>query len=1081
LIPVHSHSEFSALDGFSTTSQIADRLVEAQLPGAFITDHGVICGWRSFAKEMAKRDLFVGFGVEAYQAKTSRMVTPGGGKRDQAHLILLAKNAKGMENLMMLNYHANVSGGYYVPRVDWELLEEYHEGVIATSACVGGLVAKGIVNQDLSDLYRFLDIFKDDFFLEIHTYTKDKDMTGIGDDKTLIVTQAEINYEMVSVAREMGIPMVYANDAHYACKSNYQYHEVLLAAQTNRTLDDPDRMSHPEACMYIMAEENVREALRYLSETVVDECIANSDLIADRCRDTQLAEPGSHLPVFIPKEITDESNNAILIRLVKEGCKRRYGAITPEISDRAVYELRTIIDAGLGDYFLITEDFTSWADGVGILRGPGRGSAAGSIIAYVLGITHVDPLKYGLYFERFYNVGRAKGLPDIDIDFVNRRREELDKYLKDRWGEHNVIPIGTHIRMKPLQALTKMAKVFRVPFNDVEEIKGIVKSVPDVNIISADQLHWYLRDGIKVAVLETEDAEGNIVPREQAELLAPWMEKHKDYFEAVFELTGRLFSYGIHASAIVISDVDVRSILPVTLKTDEQGTGKKVLATQIEMKEVEALGFPKFDRLGLKTLDVLDEVATAIGEDVNWWWAIDYDALDESFWKQIERGNTLGVFQVEDGMAKSIGKRLKPRNILDLSAIVALNRPGPLRSVNKETGLTAVETFLRCRQGEMEPEFPHPILEEVLESTYGVFLYQEQVINFFGLIGYDLVMADTIRDFLGKKKAAQMAAEHPRYMEYATQHMDEEDAQRVWDLIIDFSFYSFNKAHSVGYGLITAATMYAKHYHQIPMFMASIHNAKDRDEAGQFVMEARRMGIEVHHPDINKSHEKMAEVDGAIYFGLTDVKSVATRWLWVKKNRPFSSYEHFMAVRDEQQKEWSDAKSGKSASQQIPTNAIDALRRAGAFEKISPRDDVSLAQRAEDEEELLGVALTSIIPEVLASQPEEFEGLDSYECIEDVVYLGETIRLPGQVYEVRTTRTKKGKSPGQEMGFVKIEWPGGHTEFTVFPDKWMACRDWLFENRNVGIFKLIMKMRGPIFESGKKYTPFGTATEGDQQ
>lgn len=1028
---------------------------------------------------MAKQDLFAGFGVEAYQARVNRKVTPGGQKRDQAHLILLAKNKTGIDNLMMLNYYANTEGGYYVPRVDWELLEQYHEGIIATSACVAGLVARGVVNEDDTALNKFQHIFGDDFFVEIHTYTKDKDMTGIGDDPDIIVNQMEMNNELVSICRERGIPMVYANDAHYACQGDYPFHEVLLASQFNKSLKDPTRMSHPKPCLYIMGEDVVRETLSYLPDSVVDEAIANSDLIASLCKETQLVEPGRHLPVFVPKEITDETNAAILIRLTKAGLEDRYGTPIPkDAEERALYELRTIIGAGLADYFLITHDFCAHADAAGILRGPGRGSAAGSILAYALGITHVDPLKYGLYFERFYNIGREKGLPDIDIDFVNERRNEIDTYLRKRWGEHNVLPIGTHIRMKPLQAITKMAKVFDIPFNDVEEIKGIVKSVPDINIISADQIGWFVGPGIKVAVLE-EEKDGQTIEREQYELLRPFMKRYPNFFDAVYELTGKLFTYGIHASAIIISDVDIRKYIPVTLRTEESG-GKKMLASQIEMKELDKLGFPKFDRLGLKTLDVLDEVAAAIGEDRNFWWHIDWESLPEDFWKQIERGNTLGLFQVEDGMAKSIGKRMKPRSIEDLAAIVALNRPGPLRQIIPETGQTAVETFLRCRSGEQEVQYPHEFLEDILAPTQGIFLFQEQVINYFSKIGYDPVMADEIRNILGKKLAVKMQEEHPRYMEYATRHIDEASAQKIWEAIETFSLYSFNKAHSVSYAFILAATMYAKFYHTILMFMSCIHKAKDRDERGQFVMEARRMGIEVHHPDINRSEISMASIDGEIYFGLSDVKNVGQAAKWVIKNRPYADFDDFMQKHEAQQDAWEaqEERKGKSARQQITSRAIDCLWKAGAF---GERDDATASEIADDEEELLGVALTTDIPDVLAEYGDKFEGLDEYGVLEDMLYLDEVVRIPGQIYEVRKIKTKKGKTPGAEMAFVKIEWFNGYGEFTVFPERWNACKDWLLSPRAVGIFTLEVNRRGPIFVNGKRFTPSGRTTAGVAQ
>ena len=435
ICPVHNHSEYSALDGFSTVVEIANRIEQIGAPGAFLTDHGVIAGWRPFGKEMRRKGLIPGFGIEAYQAAVHREARPESKKksRDQHHLVLLAKNDKGVENVMRLSDEANRTGFYFVPRVDWDLLEKYSEGVMATSACLSGLIAKGINNDDKSDLYRYLDIFGDDFLIELHTY----------DDPY----QREINKELVAIASEHGVPMVYANDAHYSCVEDYEHHEIMLCMQTGAKITDEKRMSHPP-CLYIMDEAQVRESLSYLPEAAVDQAIANSSEVLERCRDAELPEPRMHLPVFVPREATlDKSNDHTIIRMVEEGLEARYPEVTDEIEKRAEYELETIISAGLADYFLITADFCQWADDSGIQRGPGRGSVGGSIIAYVLGITDVDPIKYNLYFERFYNAGRDEGLPDIDIDFEPERRTEIDDYLRSRYGSNQVIPVGNHIRM----------------------------------------------------------------------------------------------------------------------------------------------------------------------------------------------------------------------------------------------------------------------------------------------------------------------------------------------------------------------------------------------------------------------------------------------------------------------------------------------------------------------------------------------------------------------------------------------------------------------------------------------------------
>jgi DNA polymerase-3 subunit alpha len=365
-----------------------------------------------------------------------------------------------------------------------------------------------------------------------------------------------------------------------------------------------------------MDQDTVIRSLDYLPDAAIEEAIVNSHSVLEMCRDARLPEPRMHLPVYVPREATlDKSNDHTIIRMVEEGLEARYPEITDEIEKRAEYELETIISAGLADYFLITADFCKWADDSGIQRGPGRGSVGGSIVAYVLGITDVDPIKYNLYFERFYNAGRDEGLPDIDIDFEPERRTEIDDYLRSRYGSNQVISVGNHIRMKPKMTIDRVSKALGIPYGDAEAIKKIIDAIPDINIMSADQIGWEPSPDVKIAVLEDPEA---------AEKLQPYIDRYPELFEHAKAIGGRLVTYGVHASAIIISDVDVRGVLPTMLRTSDDGSkGKKVLATQVEMREVEACGFPKFDRLGLRNLSTLKSVINLTGgdwsyKDIDW-------------------------------------------------------------------------------------------------------------------------------------------------------------------------------------------------------------------------------------------------------------------------------------------------------------------------------------------------------------------------------------------------------------------------------------------------------------------------------
>ena len=1038
-VPIHNHSEYSALDGFSTVSEIANRVEAIGSPGAFITDHGVIAGWRPFSKAMESRGLIPGFGIEAYQAATHREARPESKKksRDQHHLVLLAKNSAGVENIMRINDEANRTGFYFVPRVDWEILQKYREGVVVTSACLSGLVAKGINNDDKSDLYKYLDIFGSDFYIELHTY----------DDPY----QREINKELVNIANEHGIPLVYANDAHYSCASDYPHHEVMLCMQTGAKITDSNRMSHPQ-CLYIMDQSEVVKSFDYLSSSSIEEAIINSHAILEMCRNARLPEPRMHLPVYVPREATlDKSNDHTIIRLVEEGLEARYSDITAEIEQRAEYELETIISAGLADYFLITADFCKWADDNGIQRGPGRGSVGGSLVAYVLGITDVDPIKYNLYFERFYNAGRDEGLPDIDIDFEPERRSEIDDYLRFRYGSNNVIPIGNHIRMKPKMTIDRVSKALGVPYGDAEAIKKIIDIIPDINIISADQIGWEPSPDVKIAVLEDPEA---------AEKLQPYIDRYPELFEHAKAIGGRLVTYGVHASAIIISDVDVRGVLPTMLRTSDDGSkGKKVLATQVEMREVEACGFPKFDRLGLRNLSTLKSVINLTGGD----WSykdIDWEQLPEDFWQLIESGLTLGLFQVEDGMAKKIGKDLKPRSIEDLAAIVALNRPGPLRS-------GVVERFIARRRGDQVVSYQHPILESILSETYGDFLYQEQVIAYFREIGYDMKEADGIRKMLGKKLVVEMENEYPRYLERASDFMPEDTAKYIWDLIVDFSKYSFNKSHAVAYAIILARTMYAKWKYPVEFIMSSIQT--NSADVGMYIREASRMGIKINTPEINNSDVEISQKDGEIWFGLKNIKWIGEEAArWVVDNRPFANCEHFRTKHAELQKEWEKNKKGKSPRQLLRSSQIDTLIEAGAFDRTDPRE-YDLMEEAERQKELFGFAIIDPNSDTINKNREMFDALPSYDELDSM--FDSIVKIPGVITEVKEIRTKTGA----DMGRVKVEWDGKETEFAVFgasqwnnENKWAEYKTWLLKPMTLGVFTVKTGERGLILQNGEK-------------
>lgn len=1056
MIPIHNHSDFSALDGLSTCEEIADRIEQLGLCGCALTDHGLVCGHNSFAKAMHAKGLKPIYGLEAYQAKESRKTKPepiqyvaADGKtktktpRDAAHLILIAQNATGLRNLNILSDEANRTGFYHSPRLDWELLEKYNEGLIATSACLSGLISRDIErgNDGISgSLGRYLDIFRDRFYIELHSYAAEK--------------QRRTNFHLWELAQDQGIPVVYANDAHYCnipstpiwladgsfstigevkpgdkvmgweaykgdgfarklqvstventvrrlsplvkvtlesgreiictpehkwltpscgaegkeyyCKArvgrslihvvdqpeelssdlkgiarwlggifdgegnmheqaivlsqsishnpdicnaieqalddlklnyrrdtssktevhrwyltgrqtlvnflawckpvknqkiinilysslkkskdkvvsiedacfgevvsmttstgnyvawgyaskncseeDYFTHEMILNMQMksdyksakNLTVDgdiDEDYSHDGEAnhyhpkSLYIMGEDEVREALSYLPKRAVDEAIANSDLIAEQC-DVTLPDTRMHMPVF---RVPEQRDNKLALReLAEAGIKKRYPEATEEVTERFEREFQALTDvdlgdgATLGDYFLINWDWiANFCKPNGILTGPGRGSAGGSILAYSLGITHIDPIKYNLQFERFWNPGRATGFPDIDTDVEQGRRAEVKEYLIDKYGADKVLSIGTHIKHKPKSAIEAAAKAYfgreRMKADNLYDIVNKVKEIIESTVDAGKQPDWpelWETVGHKLQPFKDLSDEWEIV------------------FNTAERITGRISTYGIHASAVVVSDVTLPEILPSRSAKPATGNTERQLVTQVDMHEVEALGFLKLDLLGLRNLDTLAMTARLAGmEDFDWWNDIDYDKLDYSL---LDSGHTLGLFQVENGQAaKRIAKGISACCLGDLAAIIALNRPGPLRS-------GAVERLLDRKAGNSSVVYPHPILEDVLQHTYGEMIYQEDVLTFFRKIGYDWSEADTIRWMMGKKKRDEMAAEYPRYLERAKEFMSEDDAHSIWELMADFSKYGFNIPHAMCYGKILAATIYAK-------------------------------------------------------------------------------------------------------------------------------------------------------------------------------------------------------------------------------------------------------------------------------
>jgi len=1047
--PIHNHTEYSALDGLATAREIAIRCKDIGCNCCGITDHGTVSGHLEFAKTMAEFDIKPVFGCELYHGVKTEF---GKHERDQSHFIAGAMTDEGLRNLWRLVDDASTNYRF-VGRVNWDMLKHRSEGLFATSACIQGLIAQGIMHSDpYEPLNKYLDIFGDNFYIEIHTYPGDEHMA--------------LNTILVSLAQERGIPLIYATDAHFASPDQYELHDAFVAMQTGESVYMPTedrKMWHPKS-LYIQDEAQIRASLSYLPESAVDEALRNSQELADKCN-AQLPEVKRHLPTFIPKDCpwTQDKGSAaeLFFDLVEEGLERRYGVDAPtEVWERASREMEVFIDAGLEHYFLQAWDFCEFCNKNNIKRGPGRGSAAGAIVSYALGITDIDPLKYGLIFERFYNPGREDGYPDIDNDFPVADRKRVGQYLMDRWGGENVRTIGTITRLKPKAALDRTYKACNISYEEKEDLKKIVDKVPDIDILGSDSIGWSedVDPGKTVYVM---DHVGD-------EVLA-WADndRRRYWLDIVETITSRISGYGVHPSGVVVSDVALNDELPCMWNAKQE-----VQVTCFPMTDVDKRMFVKQDLLGLRNLDTLQEWENESGNVIDW---SNLDDGPEEMWEMLDQGLTLGVFQIENGYARQLCKGFKPRSIEDLGIIVSLNRPGPIRS-------GAPDSFIRRRNGEEEVAYDHPILEDILEPTYGWFLYQEQVIAFFNKLGYSLSESDAVRKILGKKKPEQMLALYNGEGEWKDRGfvkvalesgVDQIALDIIWNKLEDFAKYSFNKSHAIAYAVIAFRTLYAKYTAPAEFLMACIRT--NSDAAGNYVAEGRRMGINVMSPDILKSEATIAVIDDQILFGFSDVNGVgagaANKIVELRQKYDISSPEKLSEAISHEQDLWEWAKQEakkkgepfktRSPKQTIMSNRLPTLYDAGAWDNYEDRD-ILLSEKQRLERQLLGVILTDESHEILQAHQEIIDECDSYADLE-YSQEDESVTIPGTITSVVEKLTKKDSKP---MGIITIEYQGDAVEFVIFPNDWSRYK-FMRKEMTVGVFNLTKTARGVKFNNAE--------------
>jgi len=827
-VHLHCHSEYSLLDGAIRIKDLCSRAKDLGMPAVALTDHGNMHGALVFRQKAIDTGIKPIIGCEVYVAPGARGDKSANSSRGAAyHLVLLAQNRQGYQNLIKLVTAGYLEGFHYKPRVDKEILGLYSEGLIALSACLGGEVNRTLLTKGLDSgiavAREYAEIFPDRFYLELQE-------NGIPD-------QTRANEMMLQVAKETGLPLVATNDCHYLTKEDAEAHDILLCIGTQRTVLDKDRMRMGTTDLYFKTMEEMEAAFAHCPEA-----LSNTVKIAEMCN-VELELGKSHFPVYdLPDGVSIDDE---FERMAREGLEKRFATIAYQVDqtayrERLEYEIGVIKEMGFPAYFLIVQDFINWAKRNRIPVGPGRGSAAGSLVAWSLKITNIDPIPYDLLFERFLNIERVS-MPDIDVDFCERRRLEVVRYVAEKYGQDRVAQITTFGTMKAKAAVRDVGRALGMSFADTDRI---AKLIPEEMKMTLDK------------ALEKEP-----------ELMAmsignPQIEKLIDVSK---RLEGLARHASTHAAGIVISDRPMIDYLPL-YKGKEGET-----VTQYDMKLVEKVGLIKFDFLGLRTMTVVEDALDVIRRTGKTPPDLDNLTLDDPATYEIFcSGDTDGIFQVESSGMRKYLRMLKPTCFEDIIAMLALYRPGPL-------GSGMVDEFIKRKHGQIEVSYPHPSLEETLKPTYGVIVYQEQVMSCARVIAnYTLGGADLLRRAMGKKKPEEMAKERQKFMEGSRENkIPDATAGEIFDLMEKFAEYGFNKSHSAAYALISYYTAYLKAHYPVE-FMAALISSElaNTDKVFTYINACREMHIPVVPPDVNVSESRFCVQDGKVVFGLAGIKGV---------------------------------------------------------------------------------------------------------------------------------------------------------------------------------------------------------------
>lgn len=1039
---LHLHTEYSLLDGACRIPELVQTAKDMGFESIAITDHGAMYGVIDFYRECRKQGIKPIIGCEVYVAQRTMRDCDPVLDRDQYHLILLAENNTGYSNLVKIVSKASLEGFYYKPRVDHELLREYHEGLIALSACVAGEIPSRLSYGDykgakeIALMYR--DIFgKGNFFLEVQDH-------GLPVEKNIVK-------ELIDLSRDTGIPLVATNDVHYIYKEDAQAQDILLCIQTNKKVGDQDRLRFETPEFYLKSPDEMADLFHYIPEA-----IENTVRISERCSvDFQFDR------VFLPEFPVPEGydNLSYLKKLCYDGLKERYSSITKELTDRLDYEISVIDKMGYVDYFLIVWDFIRFARENGIVTGPGRGSAAGSLVAYTLGITRIDPIRYGLLFERFLNPERVS-MPDIDCDFCYERRGEVIDYVVKKYGQDRVAQIATFGTMAARAAIRDVGRALNMSYGDVDSIAKMIPFELNMTIDKALELN----PDLKARYVSDENV--------------------KNLIDMAKRLEGLPRHTSTHAAGVVISKFPLTDIVPLQKSED-------AVITQFPMGTLEELGLLKMDFLGLRTLTVIRDAI----ENVRKYRSVDIDLDrmdydDPKVYEMISAGDTDGVFQLESSGMRQFMRDLKPSCLEDIIAGISLYRPGPMDQI---------PLYVYNKNHPEEVTYEHPLLKPILEVTYGCMVYQEQVMQIVrDLAGYSLGRSDLVRRAMAKKKMDVMQKERQNFI-YGIVNEDgsievpgairkgvpEDVANHIFDEMIDFANYAFNKSHAAAYAVVAYQTAYLKCYYPVE-FMAAILNSvvDNMDKVAFYIQSCRKKGMKVLPPDINESDEEFTVVGNNIRFGLAAIKNVGRNAVKSiveeRKKGAYKSFKEFISRVD---------------LTVVNKKTIESLIKAGAFDSFKVKRsqlmaayvDIMDGSSKQKKENLSGqISLFSVaMPqeeypdikeyprEALLNFEKEMLGvyisghpLDQYEeefnSTVTITSLdlknddegqqtrfvdGQPVTIGGIITECKTIFTRSNNL----MAFVTIEDYYGTIEVIVFPTIYEEYRNMLVEERPVFI------------------------------